>query len=278
MRRITTYGIIVFILFAIFDSAAAYIFKGEEIETGESAVLTRAFEASSMDLLTVNVYSSLHLPDTSFTMAEQEKIGGQLIEALQLEGEVTTISNQEYYPPHYNGEDFEETARRIYIDKQEDIGHRQFMATYTDETGNVTVIKLYTAAEEDIKESYIIIDIVQNKGYKDIGEIINQHKTLLKEFGGTIETTAAITAAAPGKMTGEETEKMLMDIIRASGAEKVEETVEDNYRSITLYTASIPYALKYDSKKVNLQLATRYNDYEKKTYLWIATPLITNTY
>ncbi len=281
MRKILFYGIIILLLVAVIDGSQAYIFKGAASEGTEAEVLLRTLEASGMDVLTSNVFTSLHLPDAAYTMEELDAMVDHIMTALKFEGEIINLSHQEYYPPLYEyegGADFEKGFNRIYIERQEDIGTKQILATKVDEMGNTTVLKLYSAAWEDIKESYIIIDIVQNKRYKDIGAIIKENKTLLQEFGDTIETTATITAVSPGKKTGAENQKLMNKLIEASGAIRVDEAADDHYHSVTLYTPAIDWALAYNGKRVNLQLATRYNDYEKKTYLWIATPLITNTY
>ncbi|MDI9475442.1 MAG: YwmB family TATA-box binding protein [Bacillota bacterium] len=36
--------------------------------------------------------------------------------------------------------------------------------------------------------------------------------------------------------------------------------------------------INYGGKDVNIQLAMRYSEYEDKTYLWLATPLIITAY
>lgn len=278
MKRVLFYGMIILLFLAVFDSTAAYILKDEDIEPGEAAVLMKTFEASGADFLEMNVYSTLHLPDIFFSMEELEEIGNNLMQRLQMKGEVHFISNQDYYSPVLEDESMDDGTNRIFIEKNEDIGYNQIMVTALKETGEVTVLKLYAAEIDKIKESYIIIDIVQNKGYKDIGAIINRHNILLEEYGDSIETTAAITAVRNEKMTTLQKQKWINEMVKATRAKKIEEVIQSSYTSTTLYTPYIPYTLNYDNKKVNLQLATRYNDYEKSTYLWIATPLVTNTY
>ena len=50
---------------------------------------------------------------------------------------------------------------------------------------------------------------------------------------------------------------------------------------ITSYTVFTPYIDNYIfffRKRVNLNLAIRYNEYENRTYIWIGTPIITTGY
>ncbi|OZV13462.1 hypothetical protein CIW83_04260 [Tissierella sp. P1] len=48
--------------------------------------------------------------------------------------------------------------------------------------------------------------------------------------------------------------------------------------SYTAYTPLIESSIFSGEKKVNLNLAIRYNENEDKTYIWIGTPIITTGY
>jgi len=63
-----------------------------------------------------------------------------------------------------------------------------------------------------------------------------------------------------------------------SNAKKVEGITEENLISISAYSPRVKSSILVNEKRVNINLAMRYNSYEDKTYIWLATPVITTEY
>lgn len=247
-----------------------------QIHHGEVQVLERILEGSGTAFLEADLYTSLHLPNTLYAMEEMEGMLEVLLDALGIEGEQITV-DEVLDEILWAETATEEDLNRIFVTKYEDVGTHQIVATAILPEG-MTTLKLYGAAFDEMKESYIIIDTVHNKGYKEIGEILSRNRSVLEQWGENIETTVNLMATRPDKLNESEIGQWVDAMINLAGAEIVEKVIDPGYTSVTLYTPEIPFALQYGNKRVNLQLATGYNNYEQRTYLWIATPLITNTY
>ena len=67
-------------------------------------------------------------------------------------------------------------------------------------------------------------------------------------------------------------------ILTETGAKRIEGIKDRNYISVSAYSPYIQEFIQVRGKRVNLNLAARYNSYEDKTYIWLATPVITTEY
>ncbi|MBM7615134.1 YwmB family TATA-box binding protein [Alkaliphilus hydrothermalis] len=277
MKKLSFYGMIIILLFSLVNVSEGNSRIEEDPIHQEANALIKAFETSETDLMEINVNSTLQLPNKILTLEEMENIKENLIRGLGLEGERKLTENKEHYDPYFMvGEAIEEKV--IYINRYRDEATNQITVSSIDPSGEMAVLKLYSAEVDNKKESHIIVDIVKNKGYKDIGDNIRQQQELLTKYGDRIETTTTLVGTTAGRFTEKGTKAWVESVIKSVKGKKIEEVMDDDYTSTTLYTKEISKVMKYDNKKINVQIATRYSAFEDKTYMWIATPLITNTY
>ena len=277
MKRVLVIGIILSFVLGILNTSAIGLRK--ELDSTillEENALISGFETSGFSFMEANINSILYLDDTFFEMKEMEAIQNELLKEFKLKGKVVITENQEYFEPFYSENEFLEDA--IYIQKNTDVGYNQITARGTNDAGEIIVVIVYSIILDDEKESHIIIDIVKNKGYKDIVEYNYQNKAILGKYGSNIESTIGIVGYKAGKLSKIDTQKNMKAITNSLKAKKVEEIIEDSYYSTTLYTPLISQKIQYQNKAINLQIASRYSEYDDRTYLWIATPLITYTY
>ncbi|SCY87305.1 YwmB family TATA-box binding protein [Alkaliphilus peptidifermentans] len=277
MKKLLIAIILIITMLLIYVPAGAYFTENDNIVSDGNSLLIEAFLKSGADLMEVNTNNTLHLQDQFFTMNEMEKALYLIFDDLKIEGKINITENIEYYEPYYEFMD-EAYQDTIFINKNSEIGYNQITATYIAKTGEITVVILYSFENDNLKESYIIIDIVQNKGYKDIVAMTDLSKEILSQFGNNIETTLCLVGSFPGEKSINESKIIVEEIGTFLKAKPVEEIIDKAYTSTTLYSPLLTHAISYQNKKVNLQLATRYNEYENRTYLWIATPLIISTY
>ena len=101
---------------------------------------------------------------------------------------------------------------------------------------------------------------------------------LLKRFrsGSCIRTT--YTSVLPGKLDTGRMEQIAGQIFRGLDGEMEEEIRDAGWISKTGYSDRIPCELHSGGKRINLNVALRYNDYEGRTYLWLGTPVISIPY
>lgn len=277
MKRILVIGIILSLVLGILNTSAIGLRKGmDSVILMEENALISGFETSGFSFMEANINSILYLDNTFFEMKEMETIQREILKEFQLKGQEVVTENQEYFEPFYSENELLDDV--IYIQKNTDIGYNQITARGTNDAGEIIVAIVYSIILEGEKESHIIIDIVKNKGYKDIVEYNYQNKAILGKYGNDIESTIGIVGYKAGKLSKIETQKNMKAITNSLKAKKVEEIIEDSYYSTTMYTPLISQKIQYQNKTINLQIASRYSEYDDRTYLWIATPLITYTY
>lgn len=278
MKRIVKIGLILLLTFSFFYMTFALDYRRvtSKATAAEEAMVT-IFENSGAEILEANITSTLEVPYTIWSREEILQIKEELKKELGLNNqkEVPLLEEDQLF---YEEEMTEEDYNKLFIHEFSDIGVNQIIATNRTKTGDVLTFKVYSADLQGEKTSYIIIDIIQNKRYKDIVEQSNQSQELLRKYGNRIDTTINLVGTYKGKMSEQEKKKKIDEIIYSVEGKIVEEVISESYSSVTLYTPCIQQAIEYDEKRVNLHLAMRYNHYEDKTYLYIANPLITLTY
>lgn len=143
-----------------------------------------------------------------------------------------------------------------------------------------TTVKLETIKyeEQNSASTYVVIDMILYGQYNSIPYLKEEIDSIFSE--NNIKPTTNITIAGTLKdvLSKEEKEKIAKNIMKDIGA-KIEETYEtDEIYSVYGYTRLIDDWLISNGKKINVNLAFHYNEYEGSTYLYLATPVITVDY
>ena len=101
---------------------------------------------------------------------------------------------------------------------------------------------------------YITASIVDNAGAGDLSALRSKVANVFGKYGvNEPSVNSCMTGSYGGKL-------------------------DNNLISVSAYTPSIVQAVEVNGQKVNLNLAVRFNSYEDKTYIWLATPVITTEY
>lgn len=136
----------------------------------------------------------------------------------------------------------------------------------------------YLDEEMDIEETYLYINCVKTEEFSKKNDSLDKIKGIFNEFTPNVEITTCITGAFSGDLGYNNVEEKIKSISEEYKIETLEYFLDDNLYSYTMYTPLIEKFLLIDKKKINLNLAIRYNVYEDKTYIMIGTPIIANGY
>lgn len=101
---------------------------------------------------------------------------------------------------------------------------------------------------------------------------------LVEEIGEKPGVNLSITGSMEGKFTEEEVSGLCGKALESINASIIEGINSNGLVSITAFSPSIKEAVKVNGKRVNVNIAARYNSYEGKTYIWLATPVIITEY
>lgn len=143
---------------------------------------------------------------------------------------------------------------------------------------NLSIAISAVLGKENDNNSYITLSIVDKDGIQDIDVLKRKVNSILGKYGINTSVNSCLTGNYPGKLSNDRLNEICADIFKASGARKVEGINESNLISVSAYAPSIGQAVEVNGRKINLNLAIRYNSYENKTYIWLATPVIITEY
>ena len=130
----------------------------------------------------------------------------------------------------------------------------------------------------DPGESYVAISLVDTSRAPDLAGDRAVLEKALNKHGIRPKFNSCITGSFEGKKDNSALNEACVRIFTKADAKKVEGIREGSLISVSAFSGAIKEAVDDNGSKVNLNLAIRYNSYEDKTYLWLATPVITTEY
>ena len=138
------------------------------------------------------------------------------------------------------------------------------------------VSQLNKSGEES--NSYISVDIINEQKQADLNDTAQLLEDKFRSFGLNPKVNTCITGYFDGKLDYVEMNKVSNRILKDVKAKKINGISENNLISVSAYSPFIDNNIEIMGKETNINLAIRYNAYEDKTYIWVATPVITIEY
>lgn len=90
--------------------------------------------------------------------------------------------------------------------------------------------------------------------------------------------STVISGTVPKKIDAAEMQELTNKVMGKAGAEIVENYADGRMVSVTGYTPGIADRLTPGEKRVNINMAVRYNSEDNNTYIYIGSPIITTEY
>ena len=147
----------------------------------------------------------------------------------------------------------------------------QIYAQIKTEKGNVSIICI----KKNPQESYIIVDILENKVYKSIVDIYTILEETLKKHSLKVDINTCISGEYTKKLKTNKYDDILDEILYNMNAKEIDRVEEENFISVTAYSKVLhENYLEYLGNKINLNIGMRYSEDEDKTLIYIATPII----
>lgn len=147
----------------------------------------------------------------------------------------------------------------------------QIYAQIKSDERNVSIICI----KKNEKESYVIVDILENKVYKSIVDIYTILEETLNKHTHQVDINTCISGEYTKKLQINKYDDILDKILYNMNAEEIDRIEEENFVSITAYSKILSENyLEYLGNKINLNIGMRYSEDEDKTLIYIATPII----
>lgn len=139
-------------------------------------------------------------------------------------------------------------------------------------------VEINTITDNEHDSGYLNIKIVQYLN----DEKQNRYKKCLRDIsknnGLKYKISTTIMGYFTGKLKDTQIDSVYRKLLKEANATTVETVKDNGLVSITAYSPELKDYIKIGNKKVNLNFAARYNSYEKRTYVWIANPVIITEY
>lgn len=148
---------------------------------------------------------------------------------------------------------------------------KQIYAQVKTQEKSISII----ATKKNNKESYITVDILENKVYKSIVDIYTIIENTLNKHVSQLNINTCISGEYTKKLKIKKYDDILEKILYNMNAEEIDRVEEENFISITAYSEVLhKNYLEYLGNKINLNIGMRYSEDDEKTLIYIATPII----
>lgn len=254
IKVILSIGLIFILAFINFAYAEKTNLKDEEL-------FIKAFEATEADFSTLNI----NYNGTILELYKDEEQLNSMMEYIIKELGLTKI---EINPVNENGEYFNTHT--------EAFDSSQLVMYGKDKYDNSITVILYSYfdKEKNSGETSIVTDIIQNRDYMVTGEIIRKVGYLYRTYDIKAEITYCIIGAFDAKLNEDNMIIKIMKVLSMTEGKRIEGLIEDDLISISAYSPDLDRTIYTGNKKMNLNIALSYNEYEGKTYIIMGYPII----
>lgn len=134
-------------------------------------------------------------------------------------------------------------------------------------------------SKEDAHEGCVLtLSLSDSSPKPDIEGSVKNIQKALDSYNINTKVNITVTGCMDGSLNEAELDKIRDRIFESVRADEVEGIDDNGLMSIEAFSPAIGNSVRVKGKKVNLNLAVRYNSYEGKTYIWLASPVITTEY
>ncbi|MGI6777397.1 MAG: YwmB family TATA-box binding protein [Acetivibrionales bacterium] len=127
-------------------------------------------------------------------------------------------------------------------------------------------------------ERFVSATVIEDIDHINMERTRKEVMQALKKFNIDAKVSSCITGNFEGRMDKQQLNDICRNVFEEVGAKKIEDIKDGNLISVSAYSPSIPRFVEVNENRINLNIALRYNSYEDKTYIWLATPVITTEY
>lgn len=243
-----------FILFMFFIMLFTILYRGIYYKGRDNSILQSAFFSSGAKFVNSEVYVWSDIDEQNQSKEKLLNLAGQL------EIDLSIVKNSAYT---------KQSVEKPLIDKTEIKG-------VCADGKSVNIIA--QQSRDNLQKSNISINVINRMTTQDINDTVNIIKERFKSFKLKPKVNTCIIGCFDGKLDYEEMSSICENILKGSKAKKIDSIYDNNLLSISAYSPYIDNNIEVEGKKINMNIALRYNAYEDKTYIWLGTPVITIEY
>ena len=125
------------------------------------------------------------------------------------------------------------------------------------------------------EETFVIVNILDKRLFADTKLLEKKIQDYFHSLNTSPRISTILAATIEGRISAKDRESLIKNLIGQIQGEVTQTMEDDQLISLAGYSPILDAA---PIDNINFQLASRYNSYRDKTYLWIGTPIITIEY
>lgn len=141
----------------------------------------------------------------------------------------------------------------------------------------VTIHMLLNQKDSTAKPE-ISVSMTQYGSTTGLDSIRKKTLSILRKNNVNPKVNVCIIGRINGKYSASEQNEICEKVFEEIGATKINTVKADQFVSVEAYSQSMETSIQTGEEKTNINVAMRYNSLEDKTYIWLATPVITVEY
>lgn len=240
-------------------------------DKGDMELLAGILEKTDASFLESDISVGGVLLDSFLDKEELLEVGDSIRQHMEIKGKLLEreiIFNNQLENSYYWQEFIEED------------GLNQLIIQGIDEEGNLVTISLssYENEEDKLEETSLFINLINNKQIVENNDIILKIGEIFDKNRKPINVTSCIVGSIDGNIDIDRNEDEIIKSTKEIDGKVIEKYKEDNILSLSIFTPLIEEYIYTGNRKMNLNIAIRYNECEDRTYIWIGTPIITAGY
>jgi hypothetical protein len=142
----------------------------------------------------------------------------------------------------------------------------------------VMVQVVYPVWDKKSAEAYLVVNTETQAAAADIALLRGRVAEAAACGGGSARISTCLVGRLDGKLDKEMWPEKLHKAGQALGATDAELTVQPGYAGMTGFSPELPESIVVGDRRININLAIRYSPYDNRTYVVIASPVITGEY
>lgn len=243
--------------------AAAWIFVFLKLLTGavfeKNTSLVAAFSVTNPDAISATVEVAAKYPEEVWEEKEQKKMLREVADAIGLK--------------------IEEEPEITETEHRKEIRYYKDALAADTELKTISLYKVSEPEQDPKQENYIYGKICLNESL----ETVLAYKILLEETlqelsCAEISTTIQLVGDYAGYLPLERRNEITEDILDALEAEVVYEYKEADLYTIYAYTAGLDNYITVEDKRINVHIAMSQNEDHYRTILYLASPILPDTW
>lgn len=232
----------ILVCFLVITMVSFFIIYGENKQNDWINRFTETFELTNSNFKFYNVKANLFI-DREISIDDLEKLCEKISKIFDIKEENI---------------DFKKNQKGIYV-------------KFNSKDLDFSIV----AKKENDKESYIIVDILNNKGYKNIEQTYEGLDEIFKNYSNDYQIDVCMAGEYTKKLQKNKCDDILDKILYNMYAKEISRVEYENFLSVNAYSKLLEdNDLLYLNEKMNLNIGIRYSEDDDKTMIYIATPII----